>query len=152
MKVKEFIKPIAVGENSRRYAFDERKDCTVRALANAGELNYVDAYQQMQKAGRIKNKGTGFEVFNPVYENNGFKAIAAFGTTHAGLRFRQLINQEQRYAGMSLKRAVQQFNDGSYIFITAAGRHAVACVDGELIDTFSNKAHESVVLVYKKES
>lgn len=145
MKVAERIQPIATGANIG----NRKKDCTVRALANAADIPYYLAEEELRAYGREHNKGAHFPAFNTAYKKYGFEVEGVYGTTKMSKHYSLQTNKPAR-KGMSLKTALQIFNDGTYIFITAAGKHAVAAIDGELIDTFASKAHESVVLVYRK--
>lgn len=147
MKKRSFICPVATGE-TRDY---EDKDCSVRALANAAEMPYYEAHALLTKHGRKMKQGVEFHTFHAAYTEAGFRLKGIAGTTKAAMYFRTLAEGSYiKYTGMSLENALKLFNEGSYIFIIKGGCHAVACVDGELIDTHNSTANTTVQIIYER--
>jgi hypothetical protein len=125
----------------------EAKDCTVRALANAGEMPYAEAHAVLKKHGRKERKGAFFNTMKAAYEEAGFVLEGVYGTTSAA---RFVSNESNRTArrGITLGNLISSLVSGNYIVNTTG--HAVAVVNGRIIDTFDNPAGKRVISVFKK--
>lgn len=139
------IQPIATGA----YKLGETKDCTVRALANASNMLYHEAHEILKKHGRKDRHGCFDRHWTPAYLESGFICKGAFGTTIKAVHFARDFNVPQ-YKGMNLKKAMQVFSEGRYIFMIRG--HAMAVIDGELIDTAGvlENSYVSVVFQFKE--
>jgi hypothetical protein len=146
-KVRSVIKPIACGEVAAKWGMKDDNACTVRALANAAEITFPEAYETLKKYGRKDMHGAFPDVFVPAYKDYGFELAATFGTTNSAIYMARMF-KVPRKAGITLSRILPYLKDGSYI-VTVTG-HALAVVDGEIIDTVSNSGAKSVCAVFKK--
>ena len=144
-KTTDYIEPIAIGANRE----GENNDCTVRALSNAMMVPYDVAHDYMRAHGRINNKGVPVFVVNKAYTDIGIEMVGVFGTTILATSISRLHPEVPVYKGLSLKRALKQFNKGKYIFNMRG--HVFAVIDGHVVDKTCLKAELSVGVVYKVE-
>ena len=65
-----YIAPVSKGEISSAHGITEARDCTVRALANALEIEYPEAYKATMK---YRTAGRGMTIENVIecYKKNG---------------------------------------------------------------------------------
>jgi len=125
----------------------ENNDCTVRALANAGNIAYEDAHILLKKHGRKSWCGSTFTTMQKAYNEAGFALESVHGTTYAA-KYVARVTGYLAEEGTTLAKIVPKLGKGSYI-VNVTG-HAVAVVDGELIDTYDNPANKRVIAVFKK--
>lgn len=125
----------------------EKNDCTVRALANAGGIDYADAHIMLKKHGRKNHKGAFFSTMLKAYTESGFVLDSVHGTTGAA-RAAARIAKRQASEGVTLAKILPKLAFGEYIVNTTG--HAVAVVNGKIIDTFDNPAGKRVIAVFKK--
>lgn len=142
----KFEYPIAAGKRSS--SIKESKDCTVRALANTSYLSYEESHSLMEMYGRKRNKGAQMKVFDRAYISMGFELMGVYGTTAAAKHYRHQKNIHDISKGLTLNNALKLLQEGSYIVLVSG--HALAVVDGEVIDTFPSKSGTRVVAIYKK--
>ena len=126
---------------------NETKDCTVRALANATEMPYEKAHALLKKHGRKDRKGAYFPTMKAAYEEAGFALYGVYGTTCAA-RYTARITKREAETGTTLAKLLPKLGMGEYIVNTTG--HAVAVVNGKIIDTFDNPAGKRVIAVFKK--
>lgn len=129
----------------------ESSDCTVRALANAAEIPYDVAHALLKKHGRKDRKGATFKTLHAAYEEAGFRLISLHGDgKRARYAARHTGTEHARkwQDGITFGKLVDKLQYGEYI-INVTG-HAVAVVNGKVIDTFHNNARKRVVAVYKR--
>ena len=125
----------------------ETRDCTVRALSNASGLHYDDAHKILKKHGRKDRCGAFFSTMLKAYNEAGFVLNSVHGTTGAA-RHAARISARQAEDGVTLAKILPKLSFGEYIVNTTG--HAVAVVNGKIIDTFDNPAGKRVVAVFKK--
>lgn len=125
----------------------ETRDCTVRALSNASGLHYDDAHALLKKYGRKNRRGAFFSTMLKAYNEAGFVLNSVHGTTGAA-RHAARISAHQAEKGVTLAKLLPKLAFGEYIVNTTG--HAVAVVNGKIIDTFDNPAGKRVVAVFKK--
>lgn len=125
----------------------EARDCTVRALANAAEMPYEKAHALLKKHGRKDRRGAYFTTMKPAYEEAGFVLYGVYGTTTAA-RYTARITKMQASEGTTLGKLLPKLGLGEYIVNTTG--HAVAVVNGKIIDTFDNPAGKRVIAVFKR--
>lgn len=126
---------------------NEAKDCTVRALANATEMPYEKAHALLKKHGRKDRKGAYFPTMKAAYEEAGFVLYGVYGTTKSA-RYTARVAKQEAQTGTTLAKLLPKLGFGEYIVNTTG--HAVAVVNGKIIDTFDNPAGKRVVAVFKK--
>lgn len=126
---------------------DETNDCTVRALASAADIPYDVAHRVLKKHGRKDRKGATFKTLHAAYEECGFRLVKVCGDGKRS-RFAAKHTDANWVDGITFGKLVDQLTYGEYI-INVTG-HAVAVVNGKVIDTFHNNARKRVVAVYKR--
>jgi hypothetical protein len=126
---------------------NETRDCTVRALANATEMPYDQAHAVLKKHGRKDRKGAFFPTLKAAYEECGFVLYGIYGTTKSA-RYASRIAKQEADTGTTLAKLLPKLGFGEYIVNTTG--HAVAVVNGKIIDTFDNPAGKRVIAVFKK--
>jgi len=81
------------------------------------------------------------------YIDAGFILDSVHGTTGAA-RWAARVAKREADAGITLAKILPKLAFGEYIVNTTG--HAVAVVNGKIIDTFDNPAGKRVVAVFKK--
>jgi hypothetical protein len=136
-----YIKPKDVGYVADDFGLKQKKDCAVRAIANVGVYSYPLALYSLERAGRKDNKGTPWDALDKVYKEAG-----AFNVTYYGKRMAKMSMEHAvtyRDKGMTLKTFIANNPKGRHIVIVS--RHALAVVDGGIVDLFSSKASKRVI-------
>jgi hypothetical protein len=125
----------------------ETRDCTVRALSNASGMHYDNAHALLKKHGRKDRRGAFFGTMLKAYTEAGFVLDSVHGTTGAA-RWAARVSKRQAEDGITLAKILPKLAFGEYIVNTTG--HAVAVVNGKIIDTFDNPAGKRVIAVFKK--
>jgi hypothetical protein len=132
---------------------NERKDCVVRAIANATGMNYLDAHSVCKKHGRKNGAGTNWYSTHSIMQELGMKAIV-FGKNRTANWFKNYDKQyvknlvTDHVGGKTLKNLMQDLPMGKYVVYIRG--HALALVDGKIIDTGINKANSRVIAIFYK--
>lgn len=128
----------------------ESSDCAVRALAVAAVMDYDDAHEMLAYYGRSNRKGTKHYVLFAAYQAAGFRNIEVFGTTKPARFYARKYGDivQNVNEGITLNNFCKKYNKGRYIVVYAG--HALAVVNGEIIDNGANPANKRVVLAFKK--
>ena len=127
---------------------DESNDCVVRALSNASGMPYNKAHALLKNAGRKERNGVRLSDMISLFEKLSIKPIYISSNTKDG----QYLCKHYCWTpnvGMSLGKSVKTFSKGKYIALV--NRHAVALVDGHLIDTFDNPGKQYLRALFKVE-
>jgi len=125
---------------------DERNDCTVRALANALDIEYNDAHAALSKHGRKHGRGCTHKVWHKAYTEKGLSLINIHGTTRcARVLSKNLYMPTAK--GTTLGTLLKTIGSGRYAVVVTG--HALCIIDGQIIDKFANLANKSVVAVYR---
>ena len=125
----------------------ETRDCTVRALSNASGMHYDNAHALLKKHGRKDRCGAFFGTMLKAYTEAGFVLDSVHGTT-ASARWASRVAKRKADDGITLSKILPKLAFGEYIVNTTG--HAVAVVNGKIIDTFDNPAGKRVVAVFKR--
>lgn len=127
----------------------EKNDCTVRALANVTGLSYDECHARMKEAGRKDCTGADAEYYFDVYMQSGAKQGYVVGKTNKALWIRRIFPDYKHIKGMTVRTLVEELQDkrGRYIAVTEG--HALAIVDGFIIDKFNNPANKRVVALFR---
>lgn len=126
---------------------NEAKDCTNRALANATGMPYKDAHALLKKVGRKDKEGARLSVVLDAFEELSIKPVYISSNTENGRYLCGYYGWTNPNKGMSLGKAVKTFTKGKYIALVNC--HAVALVDGHLIDTFDNPGKQYLRALFK---
>jgi hypothetical protein len=143
-----YIEPVSRGAFCQEGV--ESKDCAVRAMCNASGMDYDDAHEILAYYGRPDRKGTKHDVLFAAYQAAGFRNIEVFGTTKPARFYARKYGDvvQNINEGITLKNFCKKYNKGRYIVVYAG--HALAVVNGEVIDNGLNPANKRIVLVFKK--
>jgi hypothetical protein len=125
---------------------NEANDCTVRALANAYGMPYKLAHRIMAKQGRKPKAGLHPLETHKALTRLGFTLQGVYGTTKKA-RFLARVLECQPKAGTTLASLLSSIGLGRYV-VTIRG-HALAIVNGEVLDYGNNLANSHVATVYK---
>ena len=142
----EYIKSVATGATRS----DETKDCSVRALSSAAEMHYDDAHELLAYHGRNERRGCNGATLMDAYSDAGFNDVTVFGTTKSASYYsRNFANKITKTEnGITLRNFCKKYNKGRYI--VSYNGHALAVVNGEVIDRGSNPANKRVVIAFKR--
>lgn len=137
-----------VVSGSSEIAKGEKNDCVVRAIANACDVNYEQAYKYaVNTFDRKKGKGTMFftptlkekpeMVFDNVGQLNLFEEGIKRTVKHIGDMPKlggDLKNPKYKHkpVAYTVKEFARQYNKGNYIL--AVSKHALAVKDGVVVD------------------
>lgn len=125
---------------------NEENDCTVRALANAYGMPYKLAHRIMAKQGRKPKAGLHPTETHAALIRLGFELEGVYGTTKKARFLAKLLSRQPK-AGTTLGTLLSRIGLGRYV-VTIRG-HALAIVDGEVLDYGNNLANSSVATVYR---
>lgn len=129
---------------------EEHRDCTVRALANAANMDYDDAHELLAYHGRPNRRGAVSTTLMNAYKDAGFTNVSVFGTTKGAnfykRAFMHMITSKEK--GITLENFCKKYPKGRYIVVYSG--HALAVVDGQIIDKFDNLANKRVILAFSK--
>lgn len=128
------------------YTFNETRDCTVRALANSAGLLYGNAHTILKRHGRTDKRGCTHYVWHDAYISNGMSLVGVYGTTRGARSLAKKLSVVAQ-DGITLGRMLPTLTKGSYIVIITG--HALAVVDGGVVDMNLNRANSRVIAVYK---
>lgn len=113
-------------------AAGEGKDCTVRAIAAVCSVSYDLAHSYLEGVGRVRGKG---------YQLWGHLGVCRDIFGHHITRLTPMR--------LTLARAINTYRSGRYILGTCD--HAMALIDGKVVDTFLQGARTRVWFVYRVE-
>ena len=141
----QYIYPAHVG-------YDEPLDannCSVRALSNATGLPYEISFKAFERIGRRAFKGVSIKQCHEAYTDAGGRLIDVYGATRQAASF-TLMTGILPMQSMTLKTLLLTLPaKGRYIAVIT--RHALAIVDGVIVDTGPSKALSRVTALYKFE-
>ncbi len=101
-------------------AYREKNDCTVKAIAAACDVSYGKAHRTLAKLGRQRGRGTSVACIN--HAVNALTGVSAY----VGDSFKEAD------VGLTLNKFRAANPKGSFIICSRG--HAMAVVNGELID------------------
>lgn len=137
-----YILPACSGQSSER----ERNDCTVRALANATGMAYAEAHALLSKHGRRFKRGAYFGNYYKAYLEAGLTLQGVYGGTSRA-RGAGRASNTQPGPGITLGRMLPRLHTGRYVVMVTG--HALAVVDGKVIDIGGSRAGSHVFALFK---
>jgi hypothetical protein len=141
----KYIRSADVGYVPSDFNISDKNDCAIRAVANVSSVPYPELRQRMINMGRKVNRGTQFDILDQVYRDAGAQLVYLWGKS--GRRLRKLIKHNDIVnQSITLKRFVESMPRGKHIVLVR--RHALAVVNGKIIDTFDNKANVRVIATF----
>ena len=105
--------------------FAEKRDCTVRSLACAADIPYVDAHRILKKSGRKNGRGWWSERGLAVANQEG---LLDFAVVPCAIPTRNYLHTYPTVA-----QVIAKHKTGRYIICTR--KHAMALIDGCIHDT-----------------
>ena len=138
-----YIKSIAIGATNP----SESKDCTVRALANATGISYEAAHKSLEMHGRLSCRGCHPHVWHEAYQAAGMSFVGIYGETLTTKSFAYRY-KVKAFKGISLGSLLPTLGLGRFIVVITG--HALAVIDGAIVDKGVNSSRKSVVAVYKR--
>lgn len=136
------IRPLLTGATSPH----EANDCTVRALANAKNIEYETAHDLLKSFGRKDRKGCPARVWAAAYRQAGLALVGVYGKTCRARSLARVEGVEAR-KGTTLGTLLPSLGAGRFVVLITA--HALAVIDGQVIDKFGSLAGSSVFGVYR---
>lgn len=140
-----YIQPVSSGviDDSN----EDTNDCALRAYCNVTGASFKDAQIRFAKQGRKYRKGTQYKALHTIYTNAGMKPVL-MGSTRLCEYIKYTTGLQSVGNARTLKSMLSdpKYSKGKYVFCTA--RHAMAVIDGKVVDTYANKESIRVYLVY----
>jgi hypothetical protein len=140
-----YIQPVSSGVTDETN--EDTNDCALRAYCNVTGKSFKDAQIIFAKQGRKYKKGTQYKALHTIYTKAGMTAVLR-GYTKLCSYVEYISGIKSVGPAKTLKNMLSdpQYNKGKYVFCTA--RHALAVIDGKVVDTYANKESIRVYLVY----
>ena len=136
------IRPLLTGATRT----NERLDCTVRALANAKNIEYETAHALLQRHGRKDRTACTQRVWGAAYRSAGLSLVGVYGKTCRARHLARFENVES-LKGTTLGTLLPRLGAGRFIVMITG--HALAVIDGQVIDRAASLAGSSVFGVYR---
>ena len=146
---KTYITPIATGATN----LQESKDCVIRAITNVTGVSYDEVRAFLAASGRKQGKGTDVESMTAACKHFGLKFIGTFGKTSSARSCSYFGNRQYKYLhvtrneSITLSKLIASLPFGRFIVVIRG--HAVAMIDGKLIDTHANPKQAQVVALFQ---
>lgn len=138
-----FIYPAHVGYDSP----NDGNNCSVRALANVKGEPYALSFKTFEQLGRRSGRGSSVRQCHAAYIGAGGRLVNVYGVTKQATAFSALTGVYPS-PGVTLGRLMLTLpKTGRYVALVT--RHALAIVDGNVIDLDATKAHRRVTALYK---
>ena len=132
---------VALHQDAHRAALRETNDCTVKAVAVALRIPYVESHELLRRAGRQNRKGFSVRKYEDVIRRHGYEVREVFCTgrlasyscysdelNELGLRGRTMRTVEHELA--------TRFPGRVFLLLTTNARH-VAAFDGKRLQDWS---------------
>lgn len=141
----KYIYPVSFGVTDD--ANEDTNDCALRAYCNVTGVSFKDAQIRFAKQGRKYRKGTQYKALHTIYTNAGMTATL-MGSTKLCEYIQYISGMKSTGNARTLKSLLNdpKYSKGKYVFCTV--KHAVAVVDGKIIDTHNNRSSNRVYMVY----
>lgn len=146
---KTYITPGATGATKH----GENKDCVVRAIANASFIHYDVVHEFLKRNGRRDKRGTGIDTMVLALKCFNFKFVGTFGNTIAAkhsihyIKNHYQCDQSTTNKSITLGKLIASLPYGRFVAIVRG--HAVAIVDGKVIDTTENSHQSQVAMLFQ---
>lgn len=141
-----FYVPHTNGWSASDFGIVDRNDCAIRAIANVTTgKGYVMLRQQMMELGRKANRATPWTVLDKLYQQEGAIVVLLWGSAGKKMK-RHVTSGILVEEGITLRRFVNTHPKGRHIVIVRG--HALALVNGNIIDTVHTKAGSRVIASY----
>ena len=141
----KYIYPVSSGVTDDTN--EDTNDCALRAYCNVTGVSFKDAQIRFAKQGRKYRKGTQQKALHAIYTNAGMTATLIGSTKLCGY-IEYISGMKSTGNARTLKSLLDdpKYSKGKYVFCTT--RHAMAVVDGKVVDTHSNRSSNRVYMVY----
>lgn len=150
----KYIKPAMVGAIHRKQDMigGEKKNCTVRALANCTSKSYDTCHTVLQQAGRKNNEGCTAEVYLPVYLKHGAKKLTVVGTTtqanwHVD-NYRKITGEyPEQIKGMTIKTFLSNPEYQRGVYAVEVRGHIFTVISGLVYDVGMNLSNQRICAI-----
>ncbi len=141
----KYIYPVSFGVTDD--ANEDTNDCALRAYCNVTGVSFKDAQIRFAKQGRKYRDVTLYKALHVVYTNAGMQPLL-IGSTGLCEYLQYITGLKSQGKARTLKSllADPKYQTGKHVFCTV--KHAMAIVDGKIIDTHTNKQSSRVYMVY----
>lgn len=146
---KTYITPIATGATN----LQESKDCVIRAITNVTGVSYDEVHSFLASYGRKQGKGTDVETMITACKAFGLKFVGTFGKTSSARSCAYFAKRQYAHdhdsgnKSITLGNLVKSLPFGRFVVVIRG--HAVAMIDGKLIDTHLNPKQAQVVALFQ---
>lgn len=146
---KTYITPIATGATN----LQESKDCVIRAITNVTGVSYDEVHSFLASYGRKQGKGTDVETMFTACKAFGLKFVGTFGKTSSARSCAYFAKRQYAHdhdssnKSITLGNLVKSLPFGRFVVVIRG--HAVAMIDGKLIDTHLNPKQAQVVALFQ---
>jgi hypothetical protein len=122
------LKTIATDGGRRSSNIEERRDCTIRALALSAGIPYEKAHAIGVEAGRKNKHGFYPEKLLKVAKRHGIQS------------------RKLRYKSITIQRFLKKHPEGRYY--VATNRHAFPIINGTIYDMLENRPLQRLEQIY----
>jgi hypothetical protein len=142
---KQRIQPVSKGV----FYSGKANDCSVRALCNVTQLPYETSERLHADNGRVMHKGVSIQTLDKTYRQAGLELKGVYGDTQTAWFARNLLgtSEAQDNKGSTLGKFLKENNQGKYVCLVRG--HALAVVDGQVVDAVPLLANKRIVAVYE---
>lgn len=137
------IQPIHHGE----YRSGRKNDCVVRALSNCTFLSYSVCEDVVGCFGRGLNEGTSPKALVKSCLYLGLSGPTMYGKTKRTEHFERYVRPSLQEQGMTLKTFLR-LNPKGRFFVVYCG-HALAVIDGQIIDTIDSNGNNRIIISFQ---
>ena len=126
---------------------EDRNDCGLRAYCNVTGKSFKDAQIIFAKQGRKYRRRTPVLTLNKIMHNAGFRPLL-MGSVGAVKYMESFSELRSTGPSRTIKSLLndRKYQEGKHVFCVKD--HALAVVDGKVLDTFSSSASSRVYVVY----
>ena len=126
---------------------EDNNNCGLRAYCNVTGKSYKDTQIIFAKQGRKYKRGTPVLILNKIMQNAGFNPLL-MGSVAAVKYIERCTTLRSTGPSRTIKSLLndKEYQQGNHVFCIK--EHALAVVDGKVLDTFSSSASARVYVVY----
>ena len=135
------LEPFHHGE----YRTGKTNDCAVRALSNVTLFEYEECERVLEEHGRRPNKGVSLKQMTTCSKILGLNKVETFGkSSHGRMLFAGVLTKQQK--AITLKTFLKKYSKGRFVVLYY--KHAVAVIDGQIVDKIANRPNARVIATF----
>ena len=123
----------------------EHNDCVVRAITNVSGKSYDEIHALLKRFGRKDRKATYWAVSEAAMQELGYESVY-FGNNRAALFYGKSKSKPYEKKSVTLKTLINDLPKGKFVVYIKG--HALAMIDGKIIDMFDNKESSGVIAIF----